>query len=197
MADSLRKSEYLVGWVEERDPPASWWGSFLDPPYHLTDLMPFLIRPATPNDTDLVVRWNIRLAEESEDKTLSAEILTRGVRQVLADQQKGRYFIAMDGARPIGQTMVTYEWSDWRNGWIWWIQSVYVEADYRRRGVYRALHNHIAEVAKRSGEVVGLRLYVEQNNTVAREVYQSCGLRPAGYLVYEHMFGGATSNVQD
>src|SRR5262245_41978336 len=154
--------------------------------------MPFAVRPATPDDTELVVRWNILLAEESEDKTLSPEVLTPGVRQVLADRQKGRYFIALDGDRPIGQTMVTYEWSDWRNGWIWWIQSVYVEADYRRRGVYRALHNHIAEVARRSGEVVGLRLYVEQNNTVAREVYQSCGLRPAGYLVYEHMFGKTT-----
>ncbi len=150
--------------------------------------MPFPIRPATLDDLDLVVRWNILLADESEDITLSGEILRPGVRQVLADPQKGRYFIAMDGARPIGQTMVTYEWSDWRNGWIWWIQSVYVEADYRRRGVYRALHQHIADVAQRSG-VVGLRLYVEQNNAVARDVYQSCGLQPAGYLVYEHMFG--------
>src|SRR5438552_18646815 len=93
--------------------------------------MPFAIRPATLDDADLVVRWNILLAEESEDKTLSPQVLLPGVRKVLADPQKGRYFIAMDGGRPIGQTMVTYEWSDWRNGWIWWIQSVYVEADYR------------------------------------------------------------------
>ena len=150
--------------------------------------MPFSIRPATLDDVDLVVRWNILLADESEDIQLSPKILAPGVRQALADPQKARYFIALDGPRPIGQTMVTYEWSDWRNGWIWWIQSVYVEADYRRRGVYRALHEHIAETARRAG-VVGLRLYVEQNNTVAREVYESCGLKPAGYLVYEHMFG--------
>jgi GNAT superfamily N-acetyltransferase len=149
------------------------------------------IRPATPGDAELVVRWNMLLAEESEDKTLAQPVLAEGVRQVLADQRKGRYFVAMVDGQPVGQTMVTYEWSDWRNGWIWWIQSVYVEPDYRRRGIYRALHDHIADVARRSGEVVGLRLYVEQSNTVAREVYRSCGLRPAGYLVYEHMFGEA------
>ena|SRR5437773_12383736 len=151
-------------------------------------IMPFPIRLATPDDVELIVHWNVLLAAESEGKTLSPQVLMPGVRKILADQRKGRYFIAMDAARPIGQTMVTYEWSDWRDGWIWWIQSVYVERDYRRRGVYRALHNHIAQVAKQSGEVVGLRHYVEENNTVAREVYQSCGLRPAGYLVYEHMF---------
>jgi GNAT superfamily N-acetyltransferase len=153
--------------------------------------MPFEIRPATPDDAELVARWNMLLAEESEDKTLAAAVLTEGVRKVLADQAKGRYFFATDGGQPIGQTMVTYEWSDWRNGWIWWIQSVYVVPEYRRRGVYRALHEHIASVARASGEVVGLRLYVEQSNTVAREVYRSCGLQPAGYLVYEHMFSEA------
>lgn len=146
------------------------------------------IRPATIADADLVARWNIQLAEESEDKTLAPEVLAAGVRQVLADPHKGRYFIATVDGQPVGQTMVTYEWSDWRNGWIWWIQSVFVKAEFRRRGIYRALHNHVAATARQSGKVVGLRLYVEQNNTIAREVYENCGLRPAGYLVYERMF---------
>ena len=145
------------------------------------------IRDAAPSDAELIARWNMLLAEESEAKVLAPDVLLRGVRRLLADRQKGRYFLAHVEDRPAGQTMVTYEWSDWRDGWIWWIQSVYVEPEFRRRGIYRALHQHIAETARSEG-VVGLRLYVERNNAVAQEVYQSCGLANAGYLVFEGMF---------
>ncbi len=146
------------------------------------------IRPATPQDLEIIVRWNILLAEESEAKKLSPQVLTKGVEQVLADPRKGRYFLAVVDGQPIGQMMITYEWSDWRNGQIWWIQSVYVEPESRRRGVCRALHDHVAAEAENDAEVVGLRLYVERNNTVAQQVYQKVGLESAGYLVYERFF---------
>jgi ribosomal protein S18 acetylase RimI-like enzyme len=155
----------------------------------MEDLMtPVLVRDATPADAERIVRWNMLLAEESEAKQLSVDVLTRGVRRVLADRSKGRYFLADVDGRPAGQTMVTYEWSDWRDGQIWWIQSVYVEPGFRRRGVYRALHRHVIATAKADGGVVGLRLYVERNNVLAQQVYQNCGLANAGYIVFERMF---------
>jgi GNAT superfamily N-acetyltransferase len=145
------------------------------------------IRPATPDDCEIVVDYNHRLAAETEDKHLCRETLRRGVAALLDDASKGRYFLACRQGRVVGQTMVTFEWSDWRNGPIWWIQSVYVEPEARREGVFRALYEHIRQTAQREG-VVGLRLYVEQNNARAQSTYQSMGMHNAGYLVFETMF---------
>src|SRR5262249_21771908 len=104
--------------------------------------MPLTIRRSRPADAAVVADFNRRLAEESEGKTLDGAALAEGVRAVLADPARGLYFLAERGGEVVGQLMVTYEWSDWRNGWIWWIQSVYVRADARRQGVFRALYEH-------------------------------------------------------
>lgn len=147
--------------------------------------MPLLIRPPTLADLPIVVEFNRRLAHESEGKTLDPAILTPGVRAVLDDPTRGVYFLAeIDGA-VVGQLMITLEWSDWRNGWFWWIQSVYVRADARRLGVFRALYAHVLAEAKRRGDVVGLRLYVEDHNDAARATYHKLGMINAGYGVLE------------
>src|SRR4051794_35731715 len=105
------------------------------------------IRPATPADLDVVCDYNARLAFESEGKTLDRTLLRPGVAAVLADAHKGRYFLAEIDGQVVGQMAMTYEWSDWRNGWFWWIQSVYVHAEQRRRGVFAGLYRHVEEAA--------------------------------------------------
>jgi ribosomal protein S18 acetylase RimI-like enzyme len=112
-------------------------------------------------------------------------VLTAGVEAGLADPGKACYFVAEDGGTVVGQLMVTYEWSDWRNGWIWWVQSVYVRPDYRRRGVFRALYRHVHQAAVAERGVVGLRLYVEQDNHRAQEVYRRLGMERTRYFVLE------------
>lgn len=144
------------------------------------------VRPATPDDVEVVCLFNRLLARESEGKELDAERLRRGVVAGLADPAKGRYFLAeVDGA-VVGQLAITYEWSDWRCGWFWWLQSVYVRSEYRRRGIFRALLEHVQTAARRDPEVCGVRLYVERDNAAAHAVYQRHGLDWTNYLVMEH-----------
>jgi GNAT superfamily N-acetyltransferase len=147
--------------------------------------MPLVIRRAGPGDTDLVVDFNRRLAEESEGKKLDTTLLTAGVAQALADPQKGLYFLASDSGRVIGQMMITTEWSDWRNGWFWWIQSVYVRAEARRQGVFRSLFEHVHQAAQRDSSVIGLRLYVDRGNHAAQETYRHMGMTETEYFVLE------------
>ncbi|HXG11973.1 MAG TPA: GNAT family N-acetyltransferase [Gemmataceae bacterium] len=147
--------------------------------------MPVTVRRAGPADAAVIVEFNRLLAEESEGKRLDPSLLTPGVAAALADERKALYFVAeLDGA-VVGQMMITFEWSDWRNGWFWWIQSVYVRPEVRRRGVFRALFEHVHQAARRDPEVIGLRLYVENGNRAAQEVYARLGLKPAGYFVLE------------
>jgi len=136
--------------------------------------MTFRVRPAGPDDTSAVVEFNRRLAWETEAKVLDPTLLTSGVSAVLADPIKGRYFVAEASGVVVGQVMITYEWSDWRNGWIWWLQSVYVRDDWRRRGVFRGLIEFVFAEARREA-VVGVRLYVEEENAVAQETYRGLG----------------------
>lgn len=143
------------------------------------------IRLATPADEDIVAEFNRRLAAESENKQLDPETVRLGVREILGNPRRGRYFVACVGERVVGQMMHTFEWSDWRNGEIWWLQSVYVHPDFRRRGVFGALLGHIQSEAACSPHVVGLRLYVEEHNAVARAAYERSGMRLAGYAVME------------
>jgi ribosomal protein S18 acetylase RimI-like enzyme len=147
--------------------------------------MPLAIRRATSDDLDVVVDFNRRLAEESEGKILDPAVLKAGVAQALADPKKALYFLAEDAGRVVGQTMITTEWSDWRNGWFWWIQSVYVRPEARRRGVFRALFEHISKAARQDSSVIGLRLYVDHENHAAQETYRNMGMVAAGYLVLE------------
>ena len=147
--------------------------------------MPVLVRPASSADADLVCEFNRLLALESEGKALDPALLQPGVRNALADDHKGRYFLAMLDGQFVGQLGVTYEWSDWRNGWFWWIQSVYVRPEARRRGVFRALFQHVHESAKNDPQVIGIRLYVERDNHAAHDTYQALGLDWTTYQVME------------
>lgn len=149
------------------------------------------VRPAVLADLPTVVEFNRRLARETEAKELDVELLRRGVAEVLGNSSRGRYFVAEADGEVVGQLMHTFEWSDWRNGEIWWIQSVYVRADHRKAGVFRRLHGHLRELAKATPHVVGLRLYVEHANAGAQAVYAKAGFRSEGYLVLGDLWGDA------
>jgi ribosomal protein S18 acetylase RimI-like enzyme len=150
------------------------------------------IRDATAADVAVIVSNNAAMAFETEHRTLDPAIVGPGVATVLADRSHGRYFLAVDATDAVvGQLMVTYEWSDWRNGQFWWIQSVYVAPASRRAGVFRALYAHVERLALESDRVCGLRLYVETDNVAARRTYERCGMRDAGYRVMEVDRSGA------
>lgn len=143
------------------------------------------IRDAVPDDRSTITTWNLALADETEDKGLDAATLDEGVRRVLDDPSLGRYFIAGIDGRAVGQMMLTYEWSDWRNGLFWWIQSVYVTPDARKSGVFTALYRHVESLARAEPAVCGLRLYVHDSNTHAVEVYRRLGMHDGHYRVME------------
>jgi GNAT superfamily N-acetyltransferase len=144
------------------------------------------VRPARLDDAAAIVDFNHRLALETEEKKLDHETLVKGVDAILRDPRLGRYFVAVEGDRVVGQMAVTEEWSDWRNGRLWWLQSVYVDAKWRGRGVFRLLLNKVGSLGRETG-VVGLRLYVERTNQRAQQTYGRCGLRDAGYVVMERI----------
>jgi GNAT superfamily N-acetyltransferase len=146
------------------------------------------IRLAVPDDWDVIADFNCRLAAETEGKTLVPSIIGAGVRGLLSNPHRGRYFVACLEGKVVGQLMHTHEWSDWRNGEIWWLQSVYVHADHRRKGIFRALFKHLEKLAVESSDVVGLRLYAEGQNSRALDVYRTLGLELTGYIVLERFF---------
>ena len=146
------------------------------------------IRSAQRDDCETIVEFNFRLAAESEGKQLDRTVVRRGVEAVLADPTKGRYFVASVGGEVVGQIMHTREWSDWRNGDLWWLQSVYVAPEFRRQGVFRQLFEHVLHTAEADPNVVGIRLYVEEQNTAAHETYARMGLAAPGYFVMERIF---------
>ncbi len=148
---------------------------------------PIQIRDACPEDLETIVEFNARLAEETEGKLLDPATLALGVRAALLAPDRLRYWVAERNGRRVGQAAVTREWSDWRNGWLWWFQSVYVHPEARAAGVFRALHAHIRELARSHQDVVGLRLYVEFENQNAQRTYHALGLKPAGYQVFEEL----------
>jgi len=147
--------------------------------------MPLSIRRGVSADAAVIVEFNRLLALESEGKTLDPAKLSLGVAAGLADPRKSVYFVAEEDGAPIGQIMFTTEWSDWRNGWFWWVQSVYVRPEARRQGVFRALFEHVVQAARADGEVIGLRLYVEEDNYAARETYRRLGMESTTYGVFE------------
>lgn len=143
------------------------------------------IRRATIDDLKTVVRYNAALAKETEDQSLDRSVLTSGVRRALQDDSLCVYYIAELGGEPVGQTAITFEWSDWRNGLFWWIQSVYVDDRFRRKGVFRALYAHVQAEAKSQPDVCGLRLYVIRDNTRALDTYRNLGMTVSDYLLCE------------
>ncbi len=153
--------------------------------------MKLKIREATPDDGETIASYNMRLAEETEGRTLPQDIIGPGVAAILSDPGKGRYWVAEVEGQVIGQIMVTYEWSDWRNGNLWWIQSVYVHSDFRRQGVYSSLFRHIKSLARADDSVRGLRLYVESGNKRAQQTYKALGMIDPNYRVMETIFGAS------
>ena len=155
------------------------------------------VRPATGADVAVLVEFNLAMARESEDKGLEPARLRRGVASLLATPQDGFYLVADADGRPAGSLMVTFEWSDWRDGRFWWIQSVYVVPAARRGGVFRALYDHVATLARSTPGVVGLRLYVELDNESARRTYESCGMHDGGYRIMEVDHSGTIRDAHE
>lgn len=147
--------------------------------------MNIAIRRATPDDARTLALHNAAMAAETESITLDPERALRGVEAALRDPAKGFYLLAEADGAAAGQLMVTFEWSDWRNGVFWWLQSVYVRPEHRRRGVFTRLYRAMREEAEKSGGVCGVRLYVESANRRAQQTYQRLGLRQAHYQMYE------------
>lgn len=147
--------------------------------------MELTIRLASLSDAETIAAYNAAMAKETEHLELDTARLLEGVRAVLTDASKGFYIVAESGSRVAGQMMITFEWSDWRNGVFWWIQSVYVHPGFRRRGIFRRLYEHAAGLAKDAGTVCGLRLYVEKENRNAQRTYERLGMHRTAYDVYE------------
>ena len=147
-----------------------------------------IVRSAIAADLETLARWAEAMALETEGKTLDAAAIRAGIAAGLADAAKARYLVAERDGTAVGTLMLTTEWSDWRNGWWWWIQSVYVAPDARRHGVFRALYAHVESEARATPGVCGLRLYVENDNARAQATYQSLGMNDARYRVFETAF---------
>ena len=148
------------------------------------------IRRATPADAEGIAVFNEAMARETEGKTLDPATIRSGVRELLARPDLGFYLVAEEGGAFVGQLMITFEWSDWRSGLFWWIQSVYVPPEHRGRGVYRALHARVREMAREAGGVCGLRLYVEKENASAMETYRRLGMHETYYRLFEETWEG-------
>ncbi len=143
------------------------------------------IRRATISDASLIARFNQMMALETEEKTLDTETLAKGVSAVLTHTDRGFYTVAEIDGEVVGCLMITFEWSDWRNGNIWWIQSVYVDAAHRKIGVYRAMYEDLYAQAASADDIAGIRLYVDKTNTAAQTVYRKMGMNLARYDIYE------------
>ena len=148
------------------------------------------IRSAESRDLSSIVTFNAALAWETEGRRLEQPLLEAGVQAVLADATNGFYVVMehLPSAQIIGQLLITFEWSDWRNAVFWWLQSVYVHKEWRRRGVFKKLYEYVLQKAERQGNVAGLRLYVERDNAAAQKVYDRAGLTAAPYRMFEKDF---------
>lgn len=148
------------------------------------------IRLARRSDAAAMVEFNQAMALETEGKRLDTAVLTAGVESVFGDEKKGFYVVAEETSGIIGGLMVTYEWSDWRNGWFWWIQSVYILPEHRGKKIYCKLYEFVKELAQTNGNVCGFRLYVEKENVNAQRVYEKLGMEETHYLMYEELTAG-------
>lgn len=148
----------------------------------------YTTRSAVPDDAETIALYNQAMAKETEGKALGLNILRPGVQRVFDEPAHGRYLVAEAGkGQVVGCLLITYEWSDWRNAQIWWIQSVYVHPEHRRQGIFKQLYNAVRELGEQAGGVCGYRLYVERDNAKAQQAYEGLGMQQAAYLFYEDL----------
>jgi ribosomal protein S18 acetylase RimI-like enzyme len=155
------------------------------------------IRPGDPRDIETLVEFNQSMARETEAKELDINILRAGVENLLKNNHQGFYVVAetglTSGSEVVGSLMVTFEWSDWRNGNFWWIQSVYIKPEFRRRGIYRRLYEFVKGLAENQN-VCGFRLYVEKENRIAQQTYEQLGMSESHYVMYEESVDNSSKN---
>ncbi len=144
------------------------------------------IRRASPDDAPSIISFQQSMAMETEGMELKTDMVTPGVMAVFRDPNKGQYYVAEDMGRVVASLMITYEWSDWRNANIWWFQSVYVIPEYRRKGIFRMMYDHVKKEGMECG-IAGLRLYVESANLRAQKTYEAMGMNGSHYRTFEWM----------
>lgn len=145
---------------------------------------PISIRQAVQDDIDIIAKFNIAIARETENKTLVPTVIQQGLEYLLKHSEYGFYIVAESHKKVVGCLMITYEWSDWRNALFWWIQSVYILPAFRRQGIYRRMHQYVKNLAH-GQNICGFRLYVEKNNRVAQQTYENLGMKETSYKLYE------------
>jgi len=143
------------------------------------------IRTTSLADAETISEFNQLMAMETENKKLPQDVIDSGVKRLMQKPEYGFYLIAEINNQAAGTCMVTKEWSDWRDGLFWWVQSVYVKKDFRKQGVYTAMYKKIQSLAKAEPDVYGFRLYVEKDNTIAQKTYESLGMKATDYLLFE------------
>lgn len=146
------------------------------------------IAPARPQDAQAIADFQIAMALETENKTLDPATVLAGVQRLMANPQYGFYVVARTATEPVACLMITYEWTDWKDGLFWWIQSLYVQPAWRKHGIFKSMFTHIRDTAAASANCRGLRLYVETHNLPARKAYESLHMTPADYCMYEMKF---------
>jgi ribosomal protein S18 acetylase RimI-like enzyme len=144
-----------------------------------------LIREAVRNDVSVIADFQQKMATETEDLKLDGNRVFNGVDSVLSDPSKGFYLVAEEGDNVVGSMLLTPEWSDWRNGFFLWIQSLYVIPEYRKKGVFRMMYDFVKERVTSSGEFVGIKLYVDQHNETAQKAYEKVGMESSHYRLFE------------
>ncbi len=146
-----------------------------------------MIREANANDISSIIDFQLKMALETENLNLNKKVLTEGVHKIFKDPSKGKYFVAEINEKVIGSTMITYEWSDWRNGTVIWLQSVYILPEYRGQKIFSWIYKHIKQIAEQDTSIAGIRLYVDKTNQHAQSVYQTLGMNGDHYATYEWM----------
>jgi GNAT superfamily N-acetyltransferase len=143
------------------------------------------IRVANRSDSERIAVFQVEMAMETEGMTLDPEVVSRGVEAVFSDPKRGTYFVARTEGETVGSMLVTHEWSDWRNGNIWWLQSVYILPAFRRKKIFSKMYSYLRKKVEEDENLLGIRLYVDKTNTAARKVYERLGMDGDHYLTYE------------
>lgn len=145
------------------------------------------IRKAYNTEIDTLVSFQLAMAKETEELELDSIKLKNGMQAVFDDPTKGCYFVAEKDGEIAGSLLITYEWSDWRNAQVWWIQSVYVRKNFRKQGIYKSLYHHIVNIVNNDDSIAGIRLYVDTTNKTAQKTYEKLGMDGGHYQMFEKM----------